>query len=226
MKPQAAAYLMVGVVLSLVAGCTTFQPKNNVSSNQPTATPPLEKPASPAEGEPLRPENRVIPISIEGHVIGMELKLFNQKSLPFTTYVPSKDFTSAVGSSGEGTGVRFYFSPKGVKDEKAYVHIFLPAQAISVEQVQDLIVGEQGLLASNGWELVDRTDIVSYPWAKEKLIYRQRINKKTFIGAIYVGEDNDKAFYALTYYPAEYSNQFEPRSTVMLENLQFRDQRE
>jgi hypothetical protein len=43
------------------------------------------------------------------------------------------------------------------------------------------------------------------------------------IGAIYIGEDKGKAFYILTHYPAEYSDGFEPRSAVILENLQFRE---
>jgi hypothetical protein len=81
-------------------------------------------------------------------------------------------------------------------------------------------------MASNNWELVDRTDVISYPWAKEKLTYQQQTQNtagEMAIGAIYIGEDEGKAFYVLTHYPAEYSDGFEPRSAVILENLQFRE---
>ncbi|MFM7426628.1 MAG: hypothetical protein ACKO7W_16810, partial [Elainella sp.] len=70
-----------------------------------------------------------------------------------------------------------------------------------------------------------RTDIVSYPWAKEKLIYQQRTAQQNYVGSIYIGDYEGRSFYALTHYPAEYMDGFEPRSTIMLENLQFRDER-
>jgi hypothetical protein len=171
--------------------------------------------------KPAPPESRVIRLNIEGQPIETELKLFDQAILPFTTYVPAKEFQSDIGSSGEGQGVRFYYSPTGKKDETAYIHVFLPNTPSSVEDIRQIILGDQGLMASNQWELVDRTDVVSYPWAKEKLTYQQ--NNSGAIGTIYIGEDKGKAFYLLTHYPAEYVDGFEPRSAVVLENLQFRE---
>lgn len=215
MKPHYTA-LLISLLATLVACVSLRQESPQPASPSPSVSP------SASERDRFRPATRILPINIEGEVTGLELKLFDQASLPFTAYVPSKDFTSEVGSSEEGTGTRFYYSPKGVKDEKAYIHIFLPAQATSTEGVQDLLMSDGGLLASNGWELIDRTDIVSFAWAREKLIYRQRTADQTLTGAIFIGEHNGSAFYAFTHYPVEYSDGFEPRSTVVLESLQFR----
>jgi hypothetical protein len=165
-----------------------------------------------------------MPMTVEGKVIEMELRLFDRPALPFTTYVPIKDFQNEVGSSGQGTVAQFFFSPKGKKNASAYVQIFLPTQQTSVDDMRNLLLSDSGLLASNNWQLVDRTDIVSYPWAREKLIYQQRSGKEKFLGSIYIGENQGRSFYALTHYPAEYSDGFEPRSTIMLENLQFRNE--
>jgi hypothetical protein len=213
----------------LLSGCTILQ-----SNSQPSQSSAAETPASsssapsavnPAVTPPnSRPDTRIMPMAVEGTLVEMELSLFNKSSLPFTTYVPTKDFETEVDESSQGTVAQFFFSPKGKKDQTAYVQIFLPARQTSVEEMRRLLLDESGLLASNRWSLVDRTNIVSYTWASEKLIYQQKTGKQNFVGSIYIGEYKGQAFYALTHYPAEYTDGFEPRSTVMLENLQFRDE--
>jgi hypothetical protein len=239
MKLRNINHLWVGAVLSMAIASALitytlpfFKSLNPLSSptKSPTASPsPLPSATSSAANQgakPFQPESRVIPLNIEGEPIEVELKLFNLAALPFTTYVPAKDFQSNVRGSGEGQGVWFYYSPTGKKDESAYVQMFMPSSANSVEDIRQLILGDEGVMASNQWELVDRTDVISYPWAKEKLTYQQQTGGtagEMVIGAIYIGEDKGKAFYILTHYPAEYSDGFEPRSAVILENLQFRE---
>ena len=218
MKLRGVAYLLTALGLAVLTACTRPWQEAAPSAIAPGSS------ALAAQADHSRPDTRILPVNVEGKLTEIELKLFDQPPLPLTTYVPVKDFASEVGSSGEGTGVRFYYSPKGVKNDKTYIHIFLPTQNISVEEMQDLLMGDGGLMASNGWELSDRTDIVSYAWAKEKLIYQQRTPNQTFMGAIYVGEQNGKAFYAFTHYPVGLRDVFEPRSTVVLENLQFKAQ--
>jgi hypothetical protein len=231
MKPrqfiQRVVPLLIAAGLNLSVGCSLLP-----SNSPPTASPstPASE-ASPSESASARsspaqdrPDTRVMPMTIEGKVIEMELELFDQQSLPFTTYVPTKDFENEVASSDQGTVAQFFFSPTGKKDKAAYVQIFLPARYTSVEDMRELLLSEQGLLATNSWQLVDRTDIVSYPWAREKFIYQQRVEEQDFVGSIYIGDYQGRAFYALTHYPVEYVDGFEPRSTIMLENLQFRDE--
>lgn len=231
MKPrqlvQRLIQSLMGVGLSLSAGCTLL-PSNDLPTADPSIAASAESPsatASPtASSGQERPDTRVMPMTIEGQVIEMELELFDKQPLPFTTYVPAKDFQNEVDSSDQGTVAQFFFSPTGQKDEAAYVQIFLPARYTSIEDMRELLLSDRGLLATNSWQLVDRTDIVSYPWAREKLIYQQQLEQQNFVGSIYIGEYRGRAFYALTHYPAEYVDGFEPRSTIMLENLQFRDE--
>jgi len=215
------AFLLTALGVAVLAACTRsgqIQPQPSVSTTPQAAGGVVQA------GDRARPDARILPVNVEGKLTEIELKLFDQPPLPFTTYVPVKDFTSEVGASDEGTGVRFYYSPKGMKSDEAYIHIFLPTQSISVAEMQAQLMGNGGLLANNGWELSDRTDIVSYAWAREKLIYQQRTPDKTFVGSIYIGEQSGKAFYAFTHCPIEFRNVFEPRSTVVLESLQFRVQ--
>ncbi len=222
------ALLLVGAMLSTLSACVESEPpaKSDQSSADRTSEPsPNGVSASTSSPSPEdRPNTRIMPISIEGRATEMELKLLDQPSLPFTTYFPSKDFVSQPLTNQEGSGMRLYFSPGGKKNTKVYIDLFVPAETPNLEEMQELILGDRGLLASNGWELVDRTDIVSYPWVKEKLIYRQTVQKETIIGAIYTGEYKGKAFYMLTHYPEKDSDRFTPRSTVVLESVQFREE--
>jgi hypothetical protein len=230
MKPRQSIQRFVqpflGVGFSLLASCSLLS-SQDLPATEPSTAASNESPAVSAptfSPEPERPDTRVIPMTIEGQVIEMELELFDQQPLPFTTYVPTKDFENEVNSSNQGTVAQFFFSPTGKKNEAAYVQIFLPARYTTIEDMRELLLNEQGLLATNRWQLVDRTDIVSYPWAREKLIYQQQVEKQNFVGSIYIGDYQGRAFYALTHYPIEFVDGFEPRSTIMLENLQFRDE--
>jgi hypothetical protein len=229
MKPRQLTQLLIPSLLGvgLLVGCSLLPSNNDISTSDPSVVASGESPSQttlPTPSlEPERPDTRIVPMAIEGEVIEMELSLFDQQPLPFTTYVPTKDFQNEVDSSNQGTVAQFFFSPAGQKDETAYVQIFLPARYTSIEDMRELLLSDQGLLAANDWQLIDRTEIVSYPWAREKLIYRQQIKEQSFVGSIYIGDYQGRAFYALTHYPAEYVDGFEPRSTVMLENLQFRD---
>lgn len=217
---------LIALGFSLLSGCSILQANfSQPPAESPASAVPADSPApSPIAIPSGRPDTRIMPMTIEGRVIEMELSLFDKQPLPFSTYVPTKDFQSEVTASEQGTVAQFFFSPKGKKDQTAYVQIFLPARQTSVEEMQQLLLDGQGLLAENRWNLVDRTNIVSYSWATEKLIYQQKTDKQNFVGSIYIGDHQGQAFYALTHYPAASMNSFEPRSTIMLENLQFRDQ--
>jgi len=234
--------LWAGAVLStlIVAALTAYTLPlfKSLNSSSPSGSSPAPSSPSPAStanataqnSRQFQPESRVIALSIEGQSVEVELKLFNPVEVPFTTYVPAKDFQSDISGLNKGQGIRFDYSPTSKKDENAYVQIFMPDSPNSVEDIRQLILGDEGVMASKQWELVDRTDVISYPWAKEKLTYQQPAGGaaggtagEMAIGAIYIGEDKGKAFYVLTHYPAEYSDGFEPRSAVILENLQFRD---
>jgi hypothetical protein len=217
MKPRSLLYGCIGIGAAILVACA-LPWFNRLNRPQPSPAPPTPRPS-----EPFQPESRVIPLSIEGQPTEVELKLFNPPDLPLTTYFPAKDFQSEVQEANGAKQVRFSFSPTGQKDPKAYLQIVLPESENSLAQVQELLVGDRGIMATNGWELVDRTDVVSYPWAKEKLLYQYQTSDGLTVGSIYLGENKGKAFYILTHYPAEYGDGFEPRSAIILENLQFKE---
>lgn len=222
MQSRTLFCLVMGGMLVTIASCAALQ-ANQPNFPQPT---PRSSAAASAETEAsgqLQPDTKVITMSLEGEPREVELKRFHQDSLPFTTYYPEGDFQPEITSSAEGSGVRFYFSPTRKKDENAYISFFFPKGLSSIQSIQDLLLGERGVLVKNGWDLVDRTDIVSYPWAKEKLIYQYQQDSEMIVGSIYVGQEAGQSFYTLTHYPAEYGDGFEPRSNIVLENLQFEE---
>lgn len=218
-------HFVIAGMLVTIASCVSWQ-ANQSDAPAPPPT-PSQSTASPTQPEttssPVQPDTKIVTMNLEGELTEVELKRFDQSTLPFTTYYPATAFIPEMSSSGEGTGVRFYFSPTGKKDETAYISFFFPSGSNSIESIQDLLLGDQGVLITNGWELIDRTDIVSYPWAKEKLLYQHQDNTELIVGAIYIGQEAGQTFYTLTHYPAEYGEGFEPRSNIVLENLQFEE---
>lgn len=214
-------HLIMAGVLMMIASCASLK-ANESDLPAPTSTARSAQPET-ANDSSVQPDTKIVTMNLEGEPTEIELKRFDQSTLPFTTYYPETAFIPEMSSSAQGTGVRFYFSPTGQKDESAYISFFFPRGSNSVESIQNLLLGDQGVLIKNGWELIDRTDIVSYPWAKEKLLYQHQENTERVVGAIYVGQEAGQTFYTLTHYPAEYGDGFEPRSNIVLENLQFEE---
>ncbi|HEY9663593.1 MAG TPA: hypothetical protein V6C65_34530 [Allocoleopsis sp.] len=228
MKPRNllrnALFGLVGVTLFTAIACVSLQ--SNRPDSSPSATPspsPTPSPEKDTTGRD-RPDTKIITMNLGGRSTEVELKLYGQPALPFITYYPSKDFSPEFKPFPEGDRLRFYFSPKGKKDEEAYVSFFQPKQPTTPEVLLDRMLGDNGMFIRNQWELVDRTNIVSYPWTTEKLIYQQQTNSTLTVGAIYVGQKDGQAFYALTHYPAKYGDQFDAKANIMLENLQFKQE--
>ncbi|WP_416674441.1 hypothetical protein [Egbenema bharatensis] len=221
--------LLFGAMLTATTACVSLQNGKlypPISSTEPIVSNPGQSNGSSPHGGRARSSRKIVTVNLEGQATQMELQLFQQDALPFTTYYPVSGFTPEVAQSEshQSTIAQFYFSPTGTKDDEAYVKVFFPHRSVSLEAIQDLVLGEQGLLVNNQWELVDRTNIVSYPWATEKLIYQHRDqNSEMSVGSIYIGQEGDYTFYVVTHYPIEYGDGFEPRSSIVLENLQFAD---
>lgn len=228
MKFKETAYLMVGAFLLPVTACTTIaQSGNPVAPEELTASSTDTQQAAPLTAQSQvtqeRPATATGTISIEGEATEIELELFDAVPLPFTTYVPAEEFTKEVTATDEGNGVRFYFSPTGTPNKDAYIHVFFPKDAPTSEAMSEMLTGAQGLLTSNGWQVIDRTDSTEYPWAKERITYQQSTAEGAYTGTVFVGEHEGRSFLAFTHYPLEYGDGFEPRAAIVLENLEFRD---
>ncbi|NJN91582.1 MAG: hypothetical protein HC878_15280 [Leptolyngbyaceae cyanobacterium SL_5_14] len=162
-------------------------------------------------------------VSVEGETSEIELQRFVSESSPFMTYFPAEDFTPEAAGEGSEEGDRFYFSPTGTPNREAYVQVVFPENASSPEDVQQLVLGDKGLLAINNWDEVSQNSSTAYSWAVEEIFYEQNTDAETYMGVVYIGEQNGEAFYVVTHAPAEYGDGFDPRANMILENLEISD---
>lgn len=217
-------YIGIGVGLAIGIAYVSLQFHRSESSEplsaEAEANPTMIASPTPAK---TQADTKVITMNIGGKPIQIELKWFHQPPFPFQAYYSAKDFVPELSVSDRGNSVRFYFSPTGSSDRQTYLHIFVPEQPTNLEMMQETLLGNQGLFVQNNWQLVDRTDIVSYSWANEKLIYRQPIQDGEAIGAVYIGEYEGQSFYAMTHVMPNQRDEFEPRVNIVLESLQFED---
>ena len=218
--------LSTAFLLSTIAACASASEnagtQSITGSTTQTTAPQTSQPTQVAQTPPnsQQPRTKTEVISVEGEETEISLKLYDEASEVFTTYFPENDFVAESGGSGEGTGARFYFSAGGTRNEVVYISMFFPAQATSLEQIRKLVMQPGGLLQSNRWQVVNRTEEVPYSWAKERIVFREGMTSQNIMGEIYIGESNGKAFHVITHYPAEYSEGFIPRSELILQNLQ------
>ncbi|WP_414566451.1 MULTISPECIES: hypothetical protein [unclassified Anabaena] len=203
------------ILLLTFWGCTVTQSNQTSPGNSTGATPtPIQ---SSYNSKSDRPETKTATISIEGEETPINLRLYQEYSQLFTTYYPDEDFISEGVSSGEGTGVRFISNFDGNKNEDAYVSFSFLNSFQTLEQLRNFVNGASGLIASNGWQIVNQTQDASYPWSQEQIVFREG---QDITGVIYLGEQNGKVFYAVTHYPLEYGDGFAPRADFILQNLQ------
>lgn len=203
---------VIGFLPACISGSESSSSKREtLASSDPTA--------SPSSLEETQPDSKVTTMSVEGEMTEVELHLFSQDAIPFTTYVPVNKFTTDVHSSDQGEAVSFYFKSPELIEDTAYVRVVFPKQASDLEAMREILLGEEGLLQNNSWTMVDRTEVVTYSWAIEKIVYEQSASTELSVGSIFIGEQNGRFFYAITYSPVEYVDGFEPRATMILENL-------
>lgn len=219
MKINNLVYLVTGCLI--LSGCMAGNSliKNGVSSNKSFLALPTIAQAS--EGaKSLRPQTKTAIISVEGEKTQVTLKLYQQSSPRFSTYFPQNYFIPQSSSSGEGTGVRFYVSNQGIKNPNAYVYFFFPSGRTNLAQLRNWVTGKRGLISSNGWQIVSRTQKVPYSWVQEKINFQQRKGNEIILGSVYLGEYKGKAFYVVSQCPGDYVDGFEPRASLIFQNLQ------
>lgn len=224
MKLRNLGHILTGVLLAAVVACAPPSTQTP-SASQDTQ---LESEASSDESSPeaqsysesSAPETKTAQLSVEGETTEIELERFVSESSPFITYFPAEDFMPEVAGESKEEGDRFYFSPTGTPDQKAYVQIVFPEGASSSEDVKELVLGGKGLLAANNWDEVSQNSSSAYPWAVEEIIYEQDTEAEIYTGVVYIGEQNGEAFYVVTHAPVEYGDGFDPRANMILENLE------
>lgn len=207
--------LIGAILLTSSLGCAA--PINNQPSSDASATPTATGVPTSYNSTNNRPATKTGTITVEGEKVPVTLKLYEQYSDLFTTYFPEKEFIAEGLSSGEGTGVKFIANFGGSRNENAYVHIAFLNDVKTLDQLKSFVNGKNGLIASNKWQVVNREQKVTYPWAKEKIAFNQG---KDIVGNVYLGQQSGRVFYVITQFPGEYGDGFPPRANLILENLQ------
>lgn len=208
-------YPIASVIILGSAFGYVFSPGQQVMArNTVTAPRTMEISYSPKSSQP---PTKTSVIFIEGEKTAIALRLYDEYKNLFTTYFPNQDFLPEGVSSGEGTGARFIANFGGVRNNKAYVSVSFLNSVKNLGQLRRFVNSKSGLLASNKWRVISRTQNTSYPWAKEKIVFRQG---RDITGTLYLGQQNGKVFYVITHYPLEYGDGFAPRADLILRNLQ------
>lgn len=215
MHLQLMNFMTGAILLATSFGCTTTFHNQSSSGNSVTATPTAIQTSYNSTAN--RPATKTDSITVEGEKVPVTLRLYDQYSNLFTTYFPEKEFLAEGVSSGEGTGVKFIANFGGSKNENAYVQVAFLNDFTTLEQIRSFVNSKNGLLVSNAWQVVDRTQKVPYAWAKEKIAFSKG---KNTVGNLYLGQQNGKVFYVITHYPVEYGDGFPPRADLILRNLQ------
>lgn len=182
--------------------------------------------AEQGNSSPQRPEFSSEQIEIEGEPVELALKLFAEPELPYSTYIPIDEFVTDIQETEQATVVTHYANFNDTLNENAYMRVVFPKRATTVEALQEQILGEEGLLASQNWQITDRTDVVVWPWAREYIHFLSTNPDENMAGQILIGEHEGQGFYILSHYPIEYTEGFEPRAMVLINELQFNVNRE
>lgn len=185
-------------------------PSSDTSTEQPTAT------------ATQRPEVSSTTIQVEGTTVDLSLNRVEDPQLPFTTYVPASDFVTDIITGSKTPSVAFYSNLGGQVNEAAQVRIVMMERSKKLADLQEAILGKEGLLAQQKWQIADRTEVVTYPWAVEQIRFRSTIANQSTVGQIFLGEHEGQPFYVVIRYPIEYAEGFEPRAMVILDELMFR----
>ncbi|WP_026732471.1 hypothetical protein [Fischerella sp. PCC 9605] len=212
--------LAIALIFGTSVACT-----DQLSGGQANSNPPTTSPTSTPTPQP-RPLTIADTISVEGEKQKITLNLYDQKGLPFTTYVPANRFIDQTVSSGEGTAVWFYaLQPDSTPNKDVYVQFFFPSEVLTLEEAKEKLLESNGLFATNQWQVINRSQVQEdlYPWAKEKIIFQQKgEGDRSIVGVVFIGEYNGKAFWAVQHYPVEFGDGFEPLAGKILSNLQLR----
>ena len=209
-------------LLIFVVACT---PTGDRSDSAPSPTNPTSTPTSPSPSHnqaSARPQTRTETISVEGEQRQITLNLFENPDIPVTTYVPDAFITDVQSVNGGQTVGFFLKKPDGIRNPQAYVEMFFPLEPMTVEQLEKMLTAEEGLLAGQKWQISDRTTEVAYPWAKERLTFRNSAANPPAIGSVWIGEHNGQAFRVVEHYPAEYGDGFAPLAGQILQSLEFK----
>jgi hypothetical protein len=174
------------------------------------------------------PQNKVVMSNLGRGIQEVELELFTAEGVPLALYLPAGEFQVETAAEAAGQAVYLHYQPQGQRRENIYIQLLFPHESANLEAVQTLVMGEGGLLDPAQWAIVDRTSVVAYSWVEEKFVYRPVTAEMPLQGMVLIGRnlataDEQDFFTVMMHYPVGQSNDFEARSTLILDNIEFYD---
>jgi hypothetical protein len=209
----------------IVIGCAWLLIAASACERNPStrdAAPPntASRPGATTPAASSRPVTKRVGVSIEGTIDTMDLHLVRSPegwAPPFSTYRPA-DMLNESASSGEGDGMRFIANFGGVRNDDAFVHVFIyPATATEAEvrRRTDAFVGDRPERVTEArrytWTLLER------PFSG-----RSKRGERTS-GWIGLGQHAGRWFHIASEYPLEYGDGFGPRAAHILEEWIWED---
>ncbi|MES2766219.1 MAG: hypothetical protein V4642_10140 [Bacteroidota bacterium] len=160
-------------------------------------------------------------ILIEGKREAVKLTSYNEPNYGVKTFIPGRDFIPEPSASGEGMSVNFIANFGGRKNPNAHVNIFFPAGNPGLDQLRDMTIGPQGLLAENKWRLIrsDKKAKMPYSWAQEQYVFQHKDGDQYSSGSVIIGESAGRGMQIIVEYPVEYAEGFMPRAGILLKHL-------
>ncbi len=129
------------------------------------------------------------------------------------------------GCAGEGCGFFFTFVPQGNALDTAEVHVFLPAGATSVADLEPMVTGPNGLIENAGWTVSaiesNGSEEFPYDWVETVISFSSDQEES---GYILLGQTAGQAVQVLLKYPAEMADEYWPATKTVLDSLEFEEE--
>ena len=177
-----------------------------------------------------RPAAMTDTLMIEGMPQPLDLRLFragDDFALPFSAYVPEDMARESGEADEEGTSLRFVAELGGVRNDMAFVHLFVhpegtdPQHALGVVRAYEAAAG---VPVSRGIEPLGDTEALRrMPWADHAYTFRYQAGGTWYLGSIGIGTHAGRLYHLVIHYPAEYGDGFAPRAGLVLETWRWAD---
>jgi hypothetical protein len=221
--------LLTGFAIALVAAACGDQV---VMFDRILSTGPRSSAETPADDHVQslpkrdRPDTKLTLVMLDGQQTEVELELFNPAEFPLIFYTPTEVFTRELQPSEEGLRAQLQYKASPTQSselsEQTYLSVTIPVEDLTIDELRDRILGDTGLIARQQWQIVDRTSVLTYSWAIERIDIQTVIAGQVYLGSIVLGDRDGQLFYTVTHYPQDLSQEFLPLASMVLETIEHR----
>lgn len=182
-----------------------------------------ETPPESGSGQELPPTKLTL-VMVDGQPTEVELELFDRQEFPLTLYTPRGEFSRLFETIGDTQSVQFnQTQDDGEPNPLIYLQIVVPVGEVTIDELRDRVLGDDGILANRRWQMVDRTRVLTYTWADERIDFQHTVDDTVYRGSLFLGDRDGQPFYALTHYPQAIAPSITPRLSMILDTIDRRD---